>query len=44
MVIRANALTIIPADVDVVEPAEEIDVLMLDWSRGEEMGTYVSEP
>ncbi len=42
--VRANALTIIPADIDVVEPGEEIDVLMLDWSRGEELGTYLSEP
>jgi molybdopterin molybdotransferase len=41
--VRANALTIIPADVDVVEPGEEIDVLMLDWSRGEELGSYLSE-
>jgi molybdopterin molybdotransferase len=39
---RANALTIIPAEVDVVEPGEEIDVLMLDWSRGEEWGSYLS--
>ena len=37
---RANALTLIPADVDVVEAGEKIDVLMLDWSRGEELGTY----
>jgi molybdopterin molybdotransferase len=37
---RANALTLIPADVDVVEPGEEIDVIMLDWSRGEEWGSY----
>lgn len=36
---RANALTIIPADVDVVEPGDEIQVLMLDWSRGEEWGS-----
>lgn len=41
--VRANALTIIPADVDVVEPGEEIDVLMLDWSRGEEWGSCLSE-
>ena len=39
---HANALTIIPAEVDVVEPGEEIDVLMLDWSRGEEWGSYLS--
>jgi molybdopterin molybdotransferase len=36
---RANGLTLIPADVDVVEPGEEIDVLMLDWSWGEEWGS-----
>ncbi len=35
----ANALTIIPEDVDVVEPGEEITVMMLDWSQGEEWGT-----
>jgi hypothetical protein len=40
---RASGLTIIPADVDVVEPGQEIAVLMLDWSRGEEQGSYVSE-
>ena len=42
---KANALTLIPADVDVVEPGEEIDVMMIDWSRGEEWGSYlVDEP
>ena len=40
---KANALTLIPADVDVVEPGEEIEVLMLDWSRGEEWGSYLTE-
>ena len=40
---RANALTILPADVDVVEPGEEIDVLMLDWSHGEEWGSRLSD-
>jgi len=40
---KANALTLIPTDVDVVEVGEEIDVLMLDWSRGEEWGTYLTE-
>jgi hypothetical protein len=25
--------------VDVVEPGEEITVMMLDWSQGEEWGT-----
>jgi molybdopterin biosynthesis enzyme len=27
----ANALTVIPEDVAVVEAGEEIDVMMLDW-------------
>lgn len=40
---HANALTIIPADIDVVEPGEEIEVLMLDWSRGEEWGSYLTK-
>jgi molybdopterin molybdotransferase len=40
---KANALTLIPADVDVVEAGEEIDVMMLDWSRGEEWGSYLAE-
>jgi molybdopterin molybdotransferase len=35
----ANALTVIPEDVDVVEPGQEITVMMLDWSEGEEWGT-----
>ena len=35
----ANALTVIPAEVDAVEPGEEIDVIMLDWSYGEEWGS-----
>jgi molybdopterin molybdotransferase len=35
----ANGLTVIPEDVDVVEPGEEITVMMLDWSQGEEWGT-----
>jgi molybdopterin biosynthesis enzyme len=39
---RANALTLIPANVDVVEPGEEIDVIMLDWTRGEEWGSYLT--
>jgi molybdopterin molybdotransferase len=41
--VRANALTLIPADVEVVEPGDEIEVLMLDWSRGEEWGSYLTE-
>jgi molybdopterin molybdotransferase len=40
---RANALTLIPAEIDVVEPGEEIEVIMLDWSRGEEWGSYLAE-
>jgi molybdopterin molybdotransferase len=40
---KANALTLIPADVDVVEPGEEIEVVMLDWSRGEEWGSYLTD-
>ena len=32
----ANALTVIPEDVDEVKPGEELDVMMLDWSHGEE--------
>jgi molybdopterin molybdotransferase len=39
---RANALTVIPADVDEVQPGEEIEVIMLDWSRGEEWGSYLT--
>ena len=39
---RANGLTIIPADVDLVEPGQQIDVLMLDWSRGEDVGSYLT--
>jgi molybdopterin molybdotransferase len=35
----ANALTVIPEDVDVVEPGDEITVMMLDWSQGEEWST-----
>ncbi len=35
----ANALTVIPPEVDEVRPGEEIDVIMLDWSHGEEWGT-----
>jgi hypothetical protein len=41
--VAANALTLMPPDVDVVEPGEEIDVLMLDWSRGEEWGSRRQE-
>ena len=40
---QANGLTIIPADIDVVEVGDEVQVLMLDWSRGEECGSYVCE-
>jgi len=37
--VYANALTVIPAEVDEVQPGEEIDVIMLDWSYGEEWGS-----
>jgi molybdopterin molybdotransferase len=38
----ANALTVIPAEVDFVQPGDEIDVIMLDWSRGEEWGSFLT--
>jgi len=41
--VSANGLTVIPPEVDVVEPGEEIDVLMLDWSQGEEWGSRQRE-
>jgi len=37
--VYANALTVIPPEVDEVQPGQEIDVIMLDWSHGEEWGT-----
>ena len=37
---KANAVTVVPADVDVVEAGEEVDVLMLDWSLGDEWGSF----
>ncbi|KKM18989.1 hypothetical protein LCGC14_1660170 [marine sediment metagenome] len=37
--VYANALTVIGPEVDEVQPGEEIDVIMLDWSHGEEWGT-----
>jgi len=37
--VYANALTVIPPGVEVVEPGQEIEVIMLDWSQGEEWGT-----
>jgi molybdopterin molybdotransferase len=40
---RANALTVIPADVDIVQPGDEIEVIMLDWSRGEEWGSFLTD-
>jgi molybdopterin molybdotransferase len=40
---RANALTVIPAEVDVVQPGDEIEVIMLDWSRGEEWGSFLTD-
>ena len=35
----ANALTVIEEGREVVEPGEKIDVIMLDWSQGEEWST-----
>jgi hypothetical protein len=40
---RANALTVIPPEIDVVQPGEEIEVIMLDWSRGEEWGSFLTD-
>jgi molybdopterin molybdotransferase len=40
--VHANGLTVIPAEVDEVQPGEEIEVIMLDWSHGEEWGTAYS--
>jgi molybdopterin molybdotransferase len=40
---QANGLTLIPAEVDVVEPGSEIRVMMIDWSRGETDGSFVSD-
>ncbi|HUF53616.1 MAG TPA: gephyrin-like molybdotransferase Glp [Dehalococcoidia bacterium] len=37
---KANAVTVVPANVDVVEAGEEVDVLMLDWSLGDEWGSW----
>ncbi len=37
--VYANAVTAIPPRKRVVEPGEEIEVIMLDWSHGEEWGT-----
>ena len=39
---RANALTVIPPEVDIVMPGDEIEVIMLDWSRGEEWGSFLT--
>jgi len=39
---RANAVTAIPPQKRIVEPGEEIEVIMLDWSYGEEWGTEPS--
>lgn len=41
--VYANGLTVIPAEVDEVEVGEEIDVIMLDWSYGEEWGSSARE-
>ena len=36
---RANGLTVIPAEVDAVEAGETVEVMMLDWTRGEDSGS-----
>jgi molybdopterin molybdotransferase len=40
---KANGLTLIAAEVDTVEEGEEVDVLMLDWSLGDEWGSWTDE-
>ena len=40
---KANGLTLIAAEVDTVEEGEEVDVLMLDWSLGDEWGSWTAE-
>jgi molybdopterin molybdotransferase len=40
---KANGVTVMPSDVDVIEPGEEVDVLMLDWSLGDEWGSWVAD-
>jgi molybdopterin molybdotransferase len=40
---KANGLTLIPAEVDAVEAGDEVDVLMLDWSLGDEWGSWAGE-
>jgi len=37
---KANGLALIPAEADAVEEGEEVDVLMLDWSLGDEWGSW----
>jgi molybdopterin molybdotransferase len=32
----ANALAIVPEDSPAVEPGEEVSVIMLEWSQGED--------
>lgn len=39
----ANGLALLPAEVDVVEPGSEVKVMMIDWSRGEVDGSYLSD-
>jgi molybdopterin molybdotransferase len=40
---KANALTVIPPGVEVVEAGEEVLAMMLDWSRGEDSGSFYSD-
>ncbi|HEY5625264.1 MAG TPA: gephyrin-like molybdotransferase Glp [Dehalococcoidia bacterium] len=37
---RANGLALVPAEVDAVEAGAEVNVLMLDWSVGDEWGSW----
>jgi molybdopterin molybdotransferase len=40
---KANGLALVPAEADAVEEGEEVDVLMLDWSLGDEWGSWTDE-
>ena len=40
---KANGLTLIPAEVDTVEAGDEVNVLMLDWSLGDEWGSWAGD-
>ncbi len=40
---RANGLALIPPEVDAVEEGAKVDVLMLDWSLGDEWGSWTDD-